>query len=226
MTWEELINTTATLAGGAIGAGLGTKAGAALGNPAAGVLISGCLSVTGSYVGNLAYNTPSEDRIKEKIHDCAINALTSQGISKTEAEKEFLNYHPLENPPKASVGKNFGNILTTSIGGSIGTGVGLLSTTALCTALGKGIDLARGGGNKAASYGFVVGMLSGPILGKLAGGYAGNKFFSDPDKKYLEQEADTFAKRILEERKLRTQANSPHLPTESHENTPNHAMSR
>ncbi len=198
--WRELANVGTTLAGYKAGSFIGEKTGLAMENPALGAILSGGLAITGAYVGNIAFNKPPEEKVKDKIHDRASLILASQGIDQASIDQAFEDYK-LQNPiPKNGMLRNTGNVATTLVGGGIGNWLGLLASTALCTGAGKGLDAALGAGNKYASYGFVAGMLAGPVIGTVTGAYAGNKLFSMPKKQYIEEEAKGFAQKILDER--------------------------
>lgn len=202
MPWNELINSTSTIAGTAIGAQLGTSIGVALHNPNAGMALSMGLGLAGGYLGNLVYNKPSPDRVRDKVHRRVVTALTAHGMTPQQIEEAFATYHPSEPLPSPGVVKNIGNVIATNTSCSLFSPMGELATTALCTTLGKGIDHLMGGGNRVASYGFVAGMLGGQLIGKLGGAYLGNKLFSGPSKDYVQHEERTFVQRVLEQRHM------------------------
>lgn len=164
------------------------------------VAINTTAGVIGGYLGNLVCSGKTPEEKKKLVRDRAVGMLLSQGISKEEATQFFDKYYT-DNPKlKPEFARNFGNTVFTLTVASVFSPIGLAATTALCTSIGKGLDNLTDKGNTKASYGFVVGHLTGDYVGMAVGGYLGNKLFQGPARKAIDMQAVDIVSKILEER--------------------------
>ena len=138
----------------------------------------GAVSTAVGYGGNLLVSDKSPDEIKEIIRNRAVSMLSSRGIAGEDIQQLFDKHYGDEPLKKVGFARNFGNTITTNMGAEFGS----FAMSYLATS------------NTAVNYGL-------EYVGKLFGGYVGNKAWQGPSSKVIDERSLDIVTKILTERK-------------------------